>query len=506
MNKKAPARTKKKTARPAKKMESDAGTPTIIMTTLLIATPVFTLLVMRQIAAGSLSITSLVSMGALLILGLSTAFFWRRIPKTPFKTLAGYSFVLVFWCSVGLQLIDGFLVGEAYHLLEHTLIFSVAAIGALLMVAWVTTVSARFSSVATIGAGALSAAVAIFQYQNNGIDMSPQGMDLLAKKLVPAAGPTDFEEVIKADTGEREELKLPGQDSSAVGRSLDATKAVNVEKPADPLLTDNVNNTSLTPQNEIAPPSINKVKPKAVRKRPSLKKAKSTAKSMRETKTKRRIHWSYQGRRGPRYWANLSSDYKLCQRGREQSPIDIPTTWDFESYAKLFSRPTPFSVKDTGHRIKVSLTRSPQTYFNDSPYQLDKMYFHSPSEHTYNGKAFPMEIQFIHRSKNNSIAVMGGLVIEGKPNKELDKIIKYFPNRPLIDNPSLSESIDPKQILPNNLDSFHYLGSLTTPPCSENVKWYILNNPIEMSKEQIAAFKGKYRSNARPTQPLNHRR
>ena len=134
------------------------------------------------------------------------------------------------------------------------------------------------------------------------------------------------------------------------------------------------------------------------------------------------------------------------------------------------------------------------------------MYFHSPSEHTYNGKAFPMEIQFIHRSKNNSIAVMGGLVIEGKPNKELDKIIKYFPNRPLIDNPSLSESIDPKQILPNNLDSFHYMGSLTTPPCSENVKWYNLTNPIEMSKEQIAAFKGKYRSNARPTQPLNHRR
>ena len=138
-------------------------------------------------------------------------------------------------------------------------------------------------------------------------------------------------------------------------------------------------------------------------------------------------------------------------------------------------------------------------------FDLLQFHFHTPSEHLITGEQFPMEVHFVHRhQETGNLGVLGVMVVEGEANGVLAPIWKH-----LDDEPGLHEETDqivhPERLLPDDLSYSRYMGSLTTPPCSEGVHWHVLQESIEASAEQIAAFTEAFGQNARPFQPINNR-
>lgn len=143
---------------------------------------------------------------------------------------------------------------------------------------------------------------------------------------------------------------------------------------------------------------------------------------------------------------------------------------------------------------------------DNKEYKLAQFHFHTPSEHQFNGQNFVMEIHLVHTDDSNQLAVLGVMIKEGTENPYLEQAWNVLPLHEDTEDVQLTETIDLMSLLPKEKDSFHYKGSLTTPPCSEDVRWIILEEPIEMSKEQIDKFHNIFPDNHRPVQPLNERK
>lgn len=215
--------------------------------------------------------------------------------------------------------------------------------------------------------------------------------------------------------------------------------------------------------------------------------------------------WSYATPTGPEEWGGISSDYVACGAGRHQSPIDLtgalaaafdPASLDWSAFAQ----PT---VENNGHTIEVHAADGNTLTFDGTPYALLQFHFHSESEHTVDGVRFPMEVHFVHRAEDGNLAVLGVFVTEGAENPELGKVLGAAPEAR--GEAESEEPISPTGLLPGSNQSYLYSGSLTTPPCSEIVTWIVMADPIEVSAEQIAAFRELYEGNFRPVQPLNRR-
>jgi carbonic anhydrase len=139
-------------------------------------------------------------------------------------------------------------------------------------------------------------------------------------------------------------------------------------------------------------------------------------------------------------------------------------------------------------------------------YSLLQYHIHAPSEHVINGKSYPLEIHFVHGTPDGKLAVIGVFAEEGKANSQFDTILDYAPENHDGFAAPMMRFINPSLLLPTNKKSFYlYAGSLTTPPCSEGVNWYVMKNPIQLSKDQIVRFEKFYANNARHSQPLNGR-
>ncbi|MBP2098173.1 carbonic anhydrase [Enterococcus rivorum] len=188
--------------------------------------------------------------------------------------------------------------------------------------------------------------------------------------------------------------------------------------------------------------------------------------------------------------------------GKMQSPIDIPTnktekmTEDTGTIQLEYGTDIT-SVENNGHSIEV--TDGGSAVINGRHFNLAQFHFHAESEHTIDGKHFPMEAHFVNKAQSGRIAVIGVFFKEGKENKGFQEVLDDVTdekNDPITD-------LD--EMIPANKSYYHYLGSLTTPPLIENVEWYVMKNPIEVSKEQIASFKKLYAHNNREIQPLNDR-
>ena len=134
----------------------------------------------------------------------------------------------------------------------------------------------------------------------------------------------------------------------------------------------------------------------------------------------------------------------------------------------------------------------------DERFELLQFHFHTPSEHYINGTPFPMEVHFVHRSQNGELAVLGVMFKVGETNPALDTLWKAAGS----DTPV---SVSTEDLLPQKLNYFRYDGSLTTPPCSEGVKWHVVPYPVSVSEEQLLAFQGLFPVNARPIQPKHGR-
>lgn len=217
-------------------------------------------------------------------------------------------------------------------------------------------------------------------------------------------------------------------------------------------------------------------------------------------------HWDYEGKAGAAKWGKLSEDYAVCGLGDRQSPIDIRETIGADLPPIRFSyKAVPLSIVDNGHTIQVDVEGAGSISVEGEDYELLQFHFHKPSEEKINGKAYDMVAHLVHKSKTGKLAVVAVMLQAGKEQRLIRTL---WNNLPLERNKPVEKSeisIDPAQLLPATRSYFTYIGSLTTPPCSEGVLWLVLKTPTQISKEQIAGFGKIYKANARPTQSRNSR-
>jgi carbonic anhydrase len=217
-------------------------------------------------------------------------------------------------------------------------------------------------------------------------------------------------------------------------------------------------------------------------------------------------HWSYDGATGPTHWAELDPANAACGVGGAQSPIDLSNAMRVAALPGLDPAygATKVKITNNGHTFQVNVDKGSSLTIAGKRYDLQQFHFHTPSEHTIDGKSFPMELHFVHQAADKSLAVVGVMLTEGNPNVTLSKFWERLPKNP--GDVDTGVSIDLKDLLPRALDDyFTYSGSLTTPPCAETVRWIVLKQPIQLAKSQIAMFRSVFAMNARPTMPLGPR-
>ena len=220
--------------------------------------------------------------------------------------------------------------------------------------------------------------------------------------------------------------------------------------------------------------------------------------------------WSYEESTGPEYWGGLAASHAACAHGSEQSPINIVSSQVIEdkklSGKQIYYEPTTFTILNNGHTIQANATTENNSIVVEGKqYNLAQFHFHTPSEHQFNGQNYDIELHFVHKDESGNLAVLGVMIQEGRKNEVLATVWDRLPNEGNEKDSSEKYLIHLQALLPQNQMSFHYDGSLTTPPCTEEVKWIVFEQPIEMSKEQIKAFQQIFKDNHRPIQPLNER-
>ena len=213
------------------------------------------------------------------------------------------------------------------------------------------------------------------------------------------------------------------------------------------------------------------------------------------------IHWNYEGEGGPENWAKLDPKNTTCAIGKRQSPIDIRDgiKVDLDSI-KFNYRPSNFRVVNNGHTIQVDLGDS-SINLTGKNYELVQFHFHRPSEEKINGQRFDMVVHLVHKSDEGQLAVVAILLERGNENPFIQTV---WNNLPLEQNSSVtppSTLLDLSTLLPSTRSYYTYMGSLTTPPCTEDVLWLVMKQPVQVSQEQINIFSRLYRNNARPIQP-----
>jgi len=220
-------------------------------------------------------------------------------------------------------------------------------------------------------------------------------------------------------------------------------------------------------------------------------------------------HWSYEGETSPENWAEIEKDSDCG--GMSQSPINITVNDVTESSSQnnlkiLYSRETKLNkVVNNGHSIQFDFDKGDSINYNDKIYQLIQLHLHEPSEHTINGVRYPIEIHLVHKSNQGELTVLSVLGEEGKESEFFEFFESFLP----IEN-GKSKIIDHKlpliELQPKKRDYYSYSGSLTTPPCSENVNWIIFKNQMQVSHDEIMHFKENMPlNNYRNVQAINDR-
>ena len=213
-------------------------------------------------------------------------------------------------------------------------------------------------------------------------------------------------------------------------------------------------------------------------------------------------HWDYEGEAGPAAWGK---EFPTCGLGKAQSPIDI--TGPFEKATqtiKLDYKEGALKVLNNGHTLQVNVDPGSKLQIDNDSYDLLQFHFHRPSEEKINGKASAMVAHFVHRNAAGKLAVVGVHLIAGSENATLKVVWAAAPKAEGPEVVVQGAKINPVALMPKNLNYYSFEGSLTTPPCSEGVTFYILKTPMTMTMAQIDAF--PFKMNARPVQPLNGRK
>lgn len=217
------------------------------------------------------------------------------------------------------------------------------------------------------------------------------------------------------------------------------------------------------------------------------------------------VHWEYSGEAGPDNWAKLSPEFSACT-GKNQSPINLtgfieaeldPITINYKSGSA--------DILNNGHTVQINAVPGSSINIDGVQFELKQFHFHAPSENLINGKSFPMEAHLVHADKDGNLAVVAVMFTEGAKNKAIEKAWAQMPHE-AGGKETLTSSISPLEILPPHRNYYRFNGSLTTPPCSEGVRWLVIKHSISASKEQIEQFAHvMHHPNNRPVQPVNAR-
>ena len=221
------------------------------------------------------------------------------------------------------------------------------------------------------------------------------------------------------------------------------------------------------------------------------------------------IHWGYSGHGGPEHWGELSDDFKMCMLGKNQSPIDLrtDTAYDTKLAPIVFDyRAKAVDIVDNGHTEKVDVARGSTITVDGITFELKQFHFHTPSENRIDGRSFPMEAHFVHADEHGNLAVVALMFKYGQKNEVLEKVWKRMPDKAGVKHAFTMSADEVTALLPKNKSYYRYNGSLTTPPCSEGVRWLVLKTPVTVSKEQVRKFaRIMGHANNRPVQPINAR-
>jgi carbonic anhydrase len=216
-------------------------------------------------------------------------------------------------------------------------------------------------------------------------------------------------------------------------------------------------------------------------------------------------HWGYEGDGGPEHWAELDEAYEVCATGLEQSPIDLANAVE-QDVANITFRyqPSQINILNNGHTIQVNYDEGSSIEVNGETYDLLQFHFHMPSEHTLTGQEFPGELHLVHQSAAGNLAVVGIFLDEGSENSAL---LPVWADLPASESEveTTGKMVDASQFLPDDQKTFRYPGSLTTPPCTEGVSWFVMVEPVEISTNQVEQFKAIISVSNRPVQPLGER-
>lgn len=215
-------------------------------------------------------------------------------------------------------------------------------------------------------------------------------------------------------------------------------------------------------------------------------------------------HWSYSGTTGPNHWAELSPDWNLASEGRQQSPIDIRearlTTTLYP--LNLSYEAAPVRLHNNGHTIQHLHPAGSRLRVGEQEFMLKQIHFHARSEHKVNGKTFPLEMHMVHQAGSGTLLVVAVLFEVGQENAFLSRLWQKLPTSPGTVVEGTGMIIDPENALPIDRAYYFYQGSLTTPPCTEGVQWYVMRQPVQLSRAQLESFTQIYSGNFRPAQPL----
>lgn len=216
-------------------------------------------------------------------------------------------------------------------------------------------------------------------------------------------------------------------------------------------------------------------------------------------------HWSYEGAGGPEGWGRMKPEFAKCSTGSRQSPIDIREGIKVSLDAVAFDyKPSAFRVLDNGHTVQVNVGPGNSIEVLGRRYDLLQFHFHRPSEERIDGKQFDMVVHLVHKDLEGRLAVVAVLLERGSA---LPVVQSVWNNLPLEKGEEVAAKLplDLGALLPAERSYFTYMGSLTTPPCSEGVLWMVMKNPVQVSAEQIGIFSRLYPMNARPVQSASGR-
>ncbi len=216
--------------------------------------------------------------------------------------------------------------------------------------------------------------------------------------------------------------------------------------------------------------------------------------------------WSYDGATGPDHWGELSKDFEACGRGAMQSPIDLSGGFGASGEPITFNyRLTALNIEHNGHTVKVNYAPGSSMSVGGKQYELLEFQFHTPSEHAVDHKQTAMELQLVHQSADGEWAVVGIMLEVGEVNIALREIWGHMPRKAGPAKSVDQVALNARDFLPQDQSYYRYMGSLTTPPCTEGVNWYVMTQPVSVSADQVALLAKAVGHNNRPVQDVNHR-